>query len=173
MFDLQYRRSHLRYRIPHRTYDIKQYRRYDVAYDVVGHTYDIVVTDLGYRRWPTISYVSRIQMFSETRPLAASLASLSVCRKFGTDLRLPTSVLLPESRFCHTTCTLGFNLKMHHDFKLVDIQVYGVSISEPQIWLTGLILKVYKYSFIEPDLIFPFQTCSEANSYYTTSVQWN
>ena len=50
MFDLQYRRSHLRYRIPHCTYDIKQYRRYDVVYDVVGHTYDIVVTDLRYCR---------------------------------------------------------------------------------------------------------------------------
>ena len=50
MLDLQYRRSHLRYRIPHSTYDIKQYLRYDVAYDVIGHTYDIVVTDLRYRR---------------------------------------------------------------------------------------------------------------------------
>ena len=42
MFDLRCRRSHLRYRMPHRTYDIKQYRRYDVVYDVVGVTYDIV-----------------------------------------------------------------------------------------------------------------------------------
>ena len=50
MFDIQCRRSHLRYRMPHRIYDIKQYRRYGVVDDVVGHTYDIVVTDLRYRR---------------------------------------------------------------------------------------------------------------------------
>ena len=37
--------------------------------------------------------------------------------KFNFSSALPTSVLLPESRFWHTSCTLGF--KMH--FKLVDI----------------------------------------------------
>ena len=46
MCDLRCRRSHVRYRMPHRTYDIKQYRRYGVANDVIGHTNDIVVTDL-------------------------------------------------------------------------------------------------------------------------------
>ena len=59
MCDLRCRRSHLRYRVPHRTYDIAlphctyditQYRRYDVVYDVVGNTYEIVATDLRYRR---------------------------------------------------------------------------------------------------------------------------
>ena len=37
--------------------------------------------------------------------------------KFNFGSASPTSVLLPESRFWHTSCTLGF--KMH--FKLVDI----------------------------------------------------
>ena len=50
MFDQRCLRSHLRYRMPHSTYEIKQYRRYDVVYDVVGHTNDVVVTDLRYRR---------------------------------------------------------------------------------------------------------------------------
>ncbi len=39
--------------------------------------------------------------------------------------------------------------------------------------LTHYNLKVQKYSFFTPNLIFPLQTGSEANSYQTTAVQRN
>ena len=83
-----------------------------------------------------------------------------------------------SNTFVHWILRWGFSFKLLVDFWGSDSEMaretsMASPFLSPKCQLTSYNLKVLKYSFFEPDLILPFQTCSEANSYYTTSVQWN
>ncbi len=110
------------------TYDIQEYRRYDVTYDIVGVTYDVVVADLRYRRWPTISYVARIQM-------AWSAATYCVCWLQDTAPRLCAKCGALRRMFNEVSSRSSMNWRMGNHvsekrfciFKLIKLRLRGVS----------------------------------------------
>jgi hypothetical protein len=57
--------SYIQYRMSMKAILYIRYRIYDMVYAIQHWTYDIVHPDIRYRRWPTISYVARIQMTSD------------------------------------------------------------------------------------------------------------
>ena len=66
------------------------------------------------------------------------------------------------------TQTNKIQCNSHNDSMLPFLQTMASPFLSSKCLLTHYNLKVWKYSFFNPNLISPFQTVSEANSYHTT-----
>ncbi len=97
-----------------------RYRIYDMVYDNQHQTYDIVHPVIRYCRWPTISYVARIQMILVyTGIISKSMYSLFLNKKMKNNDFKVIIILSLLSLFYHYHHCFYHFLSLFHYFKII------------------------------------------------------